>query len=382
LDAFIASHENELTAEQRSAVEALSAANERMRGIESAVTEMGPQRDQIRAEIASRATEENTVVEMELADGSRVYLRSGDPENEYGTVMVTDAAGQNRQVSTRDIKTIGEVQPVDDLLAAAFNQAVDEYSQRVNDWIDNTALTPGREFTISAAGEEARAVIDRVEGNDVIVRSADNPEETFSLSADEVRDYLREEEQKAVEDSINSADSANGEGGQPLVSSDEQTGVNEANPNEEPEQRQEKLSPNDAISFVSEMENRAAEAPEVELTIENWDALFGEDGIVNTPIGEVKMGENQFTKLMRKGREGKLGMIKPTLENPDVVIETPSEANEGQITERNSSYIFVKAFTKADGSRYYYFISVTVSKDGREVVVSNQEKTATNCCGF
>ena len=377
LDAFIASHENELTAEQRSAVEALSAANERMRGIESAVTEMGPQRDQIRAEIASRATEENTVVEMELADGSRVYLRSGDPENEYGTVMVTDAAGQNRQVSTRDIKTIGEVQPVDDLLAAAFNQAVDEYSQRVNDWIDNTALTPGREFTISAAGEEARAVIDRVEGNDVIVRSADNPEETFSLSADEVRGYLREEETKAVEDSINSinsADSANGEGGQPLVSSDGQTGVNGANPNEEPEQRQEKLSPNDAISFVSEMENRAAEAPEVELTIENWDALFGEDGIVNTPIGEVKMGENQFTKLMRKGREGKLGMIKPTLENPDVVIETPSEANEGQITERNSSYIFVKAFTKADGSRYYYFTSVTVSKDGREVVVSNQEK--------
>lgn len=200
LDAFIASHENELTAEQRSAVEALSAANERMRGIESAVTELGPKKDQIRAEIASHATEENTVVKMELADGSRVYLRSGDPENEYGTVMVTDAAGQNRQVSTRDIKTIGEVQAVDDLLAAAFNQAVDEYSQRVNDWIDNTALTPGREFTISAAGEEARAVIDRVEGNDVIVRSADNPEETFSLSADEVRDYLREEEQKAVDD--------------------------------------------------------------------------------------------------------------------------------------------------------------------------------------
>ncbi len=112
-----------------------------------------------------------------------------------------------------------------------------EYSQRVNDWIYNTALTPGREFTISAAGEEARAVIDRVEGNDVIVRSADNPEETFSLPAEEVRDYLREEETKAVEDSINSADSANGEGGQRLVPSDGQHGVNVANPNEEPEQR-------------------------------------------------------------------------------------------------------------------------------------------------
>ena len=53
------------------------------------------------------------------------------------------------------------------------------------------------------------------------------------------------------------------------------------------------------------MEERANVAPEVELTIENWDALFGEDGRVVTPIGEVKMGENQFTKLMRQGREGK-----------------------------------------------------------------------------
>ena len=121
------------------------------------------------------------------------------------------------------------------------------------------------------------------------------------------------------------------------------------------------------------MEERAEVAPEIELTIENWDAQFG-DGRVNTPIGEVKMGENQFTKLMRQGREGKLGMIKPTLETPDVIIEDASEAKDGEVAERNSSYVFVKAFKKADGSRYYYFTSITVSKDGREVVVSSQEK--------
>ena len=122
------------------------------------------------------------------------------------------------------------------------------------------------------------------------------------------------------------------------------------------------------------MEERANVAPEVELTIENWDAQFGEDGRVVTPIGEVKMGENQFTKLMRQGREGKLGMVKPTLETPDVIIEDASEAKYGDVTERRSSYVFVKAFKKADGSRYYYFTSVTVSKDGKEVVISNQEK--------
>ena len=134
------------------------------------------------------------------------------------------------------------------------------------------------------------------------------------------------------------------------------------------------LSEQEAQSLIVEMENNAEVAPDIELNIDNWDALFGEDGTVNTPIGEVKMGENQFTKLMRQDRNGKLGMIKPTLENPDAIIEDKSKAKEGDTTERASSYIFVKAFKKADGTRYYYFTSVTVSKDSKEVVISNQEK--------
>lgn len=137
---------------------------------------------------------------------------------------------------------------------------------------------------------------------------------------------------------------------------------------------QESLSKEEASGIIAEMEERAEVAPEIELTIENWDAEFGESGIVSTPIGDVKMGENQFTKLMRQGRNGKLGMVKPTLENPDIIIEDNSEAKEPEYTERKSSYVYVKTFIKPDGSRYYYFTSVTVSKDGHEVVISNQEK--------
>lgn len=134
------------------------------------------------------------------------------------------------------------------------------------------------------------------------------------------------------------------------------------------------LTEQEATELIARMEATAEVAPEIELTIENWDAEFGEDGIVNTPIGEVKMGENQFTKLMRQGRNGKLGMVKPTLENPNIIIEDSSKAKDGTFTERESSYVFVKAFVKPDGSRYYYFTSVTVSKEGHEVVISNQEK--------
>lgn len=138
--------------------------------------------------------------------------------------------------------------------------------------------------------------------------------------------------------------------------------------------QEERLIKEEASGIIAEMEEKAIVAPEIELTIENWDAQFGEDGIVSTPIGNVKMGENQFTKLMRQGRNGKLGMIKPTLETPDIIIEDASEAKDAAATERESSYVFVKTFVKPDGSRYYYFTSVTVSKDGHEVVISNQEK--------
>lgn len=135
------------------------------------------------------------------------------------------------------------------------------------------------------------------------------------------------------------------------------------------------MTHDEAIAFIAEMEDHAEVAPEIDLTIENWDAQFGENGIVPTPIGDVRMGENQFAKLMRQGRNGKLGMIKPTLETPDLIIEENSEAKNGDVAERNSSYIFIKAFTKKDGSRFYYFTSISVSKGGKEVIISNQEKS-------
>ena len=134
------------------------------------------------------------------------------------------------------------------------------------------------------------------------------------------------------------------------------------------------MSREETLSVGASMEEHAEVAPELALTPENWVREFGEDGIVNTPIGEVKIGDHQYAKMMWKTRNGKLGMVKPTLENPDIIVEDISEAKDGDITERGSSYVFVKAFIKLDGSRYYYFTSVTIRKDGHEVVVSNQEK--------
>ncbi len=129
-----------------------------------------------------------------------------------------------------------------------------------------------------------------------------------------------------------------------------------------------------ASDTLKQIEAEAVPFEEIELTPANWYALFGEDGIVSTPIGYVKMGEHQYLKLAQKGRDGKLGMIKPTLEHPSVVVMDKSQAKDGQTTEREYSYVFIKAFVGKNGERLYYFTSITVSKDGQEVVISNQEK--------
>ena len=135
-----------------------------------------------------------------------------------------------------------------------------------------------------------------------------------------------------------------------------------------------KLEKNEVDAFISQMERGAETAQEIELTPENWIAQFGTDGLVNTPIGNVKMGENQYFKLAQEGRNGKLGMVKPTLERPDIIIEDYG-TKDGEKYDRAYSYVFIKAFVGKDGKRIYYFTSVTVSIDSLEVVISNQEKS-------
>lgn len=130
------------------------------------------------------------------------------------------------------------------------------------------------------------------------------------------------------------------------------------------------LTDEEAGQVIGQMEAAAEPAPELELTPENWMTQFGEEGKVQTPIGEVKMGENQYLKLLKTGREKYFGMIKPTLDTPDVVLEE-SDPQDG--AERNSKYLFIKTFINPDGSRYIHFESVTVRKDNLEVSVSSHE---------
>ena len=134
------------------------------------------------------------------------------------------------------------------------------------------------------------------------------------------------------------------------------------------------LDREEAESLLQALKEGAEVAEEIPLTIENWDKLFGESAEISTPLEKVSMGEHQYAKLSRLGRSGKLGMVKPTLERPDIVISERSTANSGSETSRPSSHIYVKTFVNENGDRIYHFTSVTVDRDGKEVSISNQEK--------
>lgn len=110
------------------------------------------------------------------------------------------------------------------------------------------------------------------------------------------------------------------------------------------------------------------------LTQEIWEKEFGLDKRIQTPIGIVKLGNNQFTKMYNKGRDSKFGMIKPTLQAPDIIVTSESISKTGKPVERNYSYIYIKSFIGHNGERIYYFASVTNLIDGIEISISNQEK--------
>lgn len=103
----------------------------------------------------------------------------------------------------------------------------------------------------------------------------------------------------------------------------------------------------------------------VEYSESSWIALFGESRQVETPIGTVVMGRNQFKKLLDRKRTDVVGMIKPTLERPSFIIREAHGSNNG-----NDSFNYIKVFNDENGHRWLF--SVVISQDDGWYVISNR----------
>lgn len=135
----------------------------------------------------------------------------------------------------------------------------------------------------------------------------------------------------------------------------------------DPRNVKSRLTKDDAISLRQQMEDNAEQERVLEHTEENWLKEFGKDGRVSTPIGSIKLGENQYKKAGREDRIKRFGLLKPTLERPDVILEK-SAPKEG--VERQTKYLFIKSFKKADGTKILNYESITVKQGEDEVAIS------------
>lgn len=123
------------------------------------------------------------------------------------------------------------------------------------------------------------------------------------------------------------------------------------------------------------LREHAAPWRHVDFSPQAWDAEFP-NGQVHTPIGDIKLGENQRDKLSSRDRARYFGLIKPTLEAPTYIVvdhEPPEKVQErlerNETVERPSVFQFIRAFMQEDG-RHQGFMCVTVSRDDLEILVS------------
>lgn len=135
----------------------------------------------------------------------------------------------------------------------------------------------------------------------------------------------------------------------------------------DPRSVKSRMTKEDAVSLRKQMADNAEQERILEHTEENWQKEFGKDSRVTTPIGSIKLGENQYKKAGRNDRIKRFGLLKPTLERPDVILEK-SAPKEG--AERQTKYLFIKSFKKADGNKILNYESITVKQGEEEVAIS------------
>lgn len=135
----------------------------------------------------------------------------------------------------------------------------------------------------------------------------------------------------------------------------------------DPRNVKSRMTKEDAVFLRKQMADNAEQERILEHTEENWLKEFGKDSRVTTPIGSIKLGENQYKKAGRNDRIKRFGLLKPTLERPDVILEK-SAPKEG--AERQTKYLFIKSFKKADGNKILNYESITVKQGEEEVAIS------------
>lgn len=119
------------------------------------------------------------------------------------------------------------------------------------------------------------------------------------------------------------------------------------------------------------LEKNISPLKELELNRENWNKMFP-DGTVKTPVGTVKLGENQFDKLRRNDRNNLLAAMYETLSNPALILEKETlDEKSGEFKPVN---VYGKSFIHEDSNHKRAVESVIIFKDGENISISTHNK--------
>jgi hypothetical protein len=118
--------------------------------------------------------------------------------------------------------------------------------------------------------------------------------------------------------------------------------------------------------ILEKFETMSVPIESTEFSIEEYRKAFPQ-GIVSTPIGEVKIGKNQFYKLAEKDKGNRkilIGAMKQTLFDPIVIIPEKNDNRE--------AYIFMKSFRKNE--KLSIIVSVVVSIGNDKIAISTYKR--------
>jgi hypothetical protein len=116
--------------------------------------------------------------------------------------------------------------------------------------------------------------------------------------------------------------------------------------------------------IAAKLETMAIPMERYNFTREEYNRLFPR-GAVDTPMGKVRLGKNQFEKLKNKERTDLMGAMYQTLSDPVVIL---SEEKEGQ-----SSLLYIKSF-KVAGSDKIDRVMTVVVRIGKDMVAISTGK--------
>jgi hypothetical protein len=121
--------------------------------------------------------------------------------------------------------------------------------------------------------------------------------------------------------------------------------------------------------ITTKLETLAVPMDARDFSLKEYREVFPQ-GTVKTPIGEVKIGKNQFEKMGEKDngkRKGLIGAMRQTLAEPIVIMQ---EEKDGR-----KAFLFIKSFKNAENPRKPDFIlSVVVTIEDTKVAISTYKR--------